>query len=113
MADLGSSVPAGEPLAGGGSGAFAAPELAPGAAAHPAQDVFALGVVLAALVTGRAPGRGAVLADRGVSPRLAAVVAAATAEAPGDRQPTAAAFWAALAGCPEAARQAGGRLGPF
>lgn len=113
VADLGSAAAVGQPVAGGGSGAFAPPELAPGVRAATNQDVFALGAVAAALVTGRVGAGRRGLGDVGVSRQLASAVATATAEGPADRYPTAAAFWSALARCPEAGRHAGGRLGPF
>lgn len=113
VGDLGSTVPCGEPVRGGGSGRFAPPELVPGVAAAVPQDVYGLGATTLA-VLGGPPGAGTGAAhDLGVSRRLATLLEAALAHDPAERHPSAAAFWSALAGCPEAARLAGGRLGPF
>ncbi|RIX28371.1 serine/threonine-protein kinase [Amnibacterium setariae] len=68
-----------------GTRGYAAPEVLRGADPDPAQDVYAVGVLAAELVTGRRPGAGA--SGLGDHP-LAALVAAMTEDDPG-RRPTA------------------------
>jgi serine/threonine protein kinase len=114
LADLGAAVRQGSPLLGPGSGAFAAPELVGGAVAALHHDVYGLGAIAVALLTGQPPrAGGGGPADVGLSRPLAAVLATATATSPGERYPSALALWAALCCTPEATRLAGGRLGPF
>ncbi|MPY96306.1 MAG: protein kinase [Acidimicrobiia bacterium] len=113
VADLGSAARQGDPARGRGSGAYAAPELVAGATAAFSQDVYGLGATALALLTCRPPDRGRGAADLGVSRQLAAVLDSAVELRLDERFPSASALWAALAGCPEAARLAGGRLDPL
>jgi beta-lactam-binding protein with PASTA domain/tRNA A-37 threonylcarbamoyl transferase component Bud32 len=96
-----------------GSVHYLAPEVVAGADATPASDQFAVGLMLFELLTGQRPlpgdGAAAVAVRRarepvpppsrfaqGVSPRIDAVVARATAMSPGDRYPHLQAFIADL-----------------
>ena len=78
-----------------GTPGYMAPEARAGAAPDPRMDVFAVGVMLRQMITGRLPGD-----DRGgpvLPAALVPVVARAVAPLPGDRWPSAAALREALA----------------
>ncbi|MFD0000529.1 serine/threonine-protein kinase [Nocardia sp. NPDC127526] len=89
--------------------AYAAPERVAGGPGDPRADVYALGVTLYQLLTGRLPDA-AGSSSRRLPPGLGAVVAKATAADPGDRYPSCGALAAAAAAALRRGRPAALRL---